>query len=82
MWPIINRAGQILRAGTPSQYFGNKDPAGNSILPTRDANGKPIKYQSHATSRSEPERVVTGSDGSQWYSPDHYDHFMRVQYYP
>jgi RHS repeat-associated protein len=47
-------------------------------LPTHDANGNPIKYQEWDVNVKQPnmrrdsERIVTGSDGSVWYTNGHY----------
>jgi guanyl-specific ribonuclease Sa len=54
-------------------------------LPTTDASGKPITYQEWDVNPRVPghgrgdERIVTGSDGSAWYSPDHYATFQRLR---
>jgi guanyl-specific ribonuclease Sa len=53
------------------------------VLPRTDAAGNPISYREWGTapSASDPkpggERIVTGSDGSIYYSPDHYQTFLR-----
>lgn len=54
-------------------------------LPTKDAAGKTITYQEwdvnpkrRGQSR-DAERIVTGSDGSAWYTGDHYDTFTRMR---
>jgi ribonuclease T1 len=54
-------------------------------LPTTDASGKPITYQEWDANPKVPaqsrddERIVTGSDGSAWYTPDHYKTFQRLR---
>jgi RHS repeat-associated protein len=54
-------------------------------LPQNDANGKPIQYKEWDTSPKQPganrgaERVVTGSDGSAYYTSDHYLTFTKVR---
>jgi ribonuclease T1 len=58
--------------------FGNHDRA----LPSNDLHGQRIEYQEwdvrpHVPRRNRgPERIVTGSDGSAWYTPDHYRTFI------
>ncbi|MGH3564351.1 MAG: ribonuclease domain-containing protein [Mycobacterium sp.] len=57
----------------------------DGLLPTRDASGNPITYQEWDVNPKVPgqgrggERIVTGSDGSAWYTPDHYGTFYRIR---
>ncbi|MGO9071466.1 ribonuclease domain-containing protein [Mycobacterium sp.] len=54
-------------------------------MPTTDGSGKPITYQEWDVNPKAPgqnrgnERIVTGSDGSAWYTPDHYGTFQRLR---
>ncbi|MGO4615917.1 ribonuclease domain-containing protein [Nocardia sp. 2YAB30] len=54
-------------------------------LPAADASGKPITYQEWDVNPKQPgrsrdaERIVTGSDGSAWYTGDHYKTFTRMR---
>lgn len=54
-------------------------------LPAADASGKPIIYQEWDVNPKQPgrsrdaERIVTGSDGSAWYTGDHYKTFTRMR---
>ena len=54
-------------------------------MPKTDANGKPITYREWDVNPSQPgvnrgaERLVTGSDGSAWYTSDHYQTFTRIR---
>ncbi|WP_433727454.1 ribonuclease domain-containing protein [Nocardia sp. CA-129566] len=54
-------------------------------LPAKDSAGKPISYQEwdvnpKQRNRSrDAERIVTGSDGSAWYTGDHYETFTRMR---
>jgi guanyl-specific ribonuclease Sa len=54
-------------------------------LPTTDASGRPITYQEWDVNPKVPgqgrgdERIVTGSDGSAWYTEDHYETFQRLR---
>jgi len=66
--------------------FNNTPPPGQSSpLPTTDASGKPITYQKWDVNPKVPgqgrdvERIVTGSDGSAWYTTDHYHTFHRIR---
>jgi guanyl-specific ribonuclease Sa len=63
----------------------NDARGGGQALPKTDANGNPITYQEwdvnpyqRAVSRG-PERLVTGSDGSAWYTADHYKTFTQLE---
>jgi len=57
----------------------------NRDLPTKDSAGRPISYQEwdvnpkkRGQSR-DAERIITGSDGSAWYTGDHYRTFTRMR---
>jgi guanyl-specific ribonuclease Sa len=66
------------KGGVP---FGNRE----GRLPATDSAGKAIKYQEWDVNPKKPgqsrdaERIVTGSDGSAWYTGDHYDTFTRMR---
>jgi ribonuclease len=65
--------------------FRNVTPDGQHPLPTTDASGKPITYQEWDVNPRAPgqdrdtERIVTGSDGSAWYTTDHYHTFHQIR---
>ena len=74
----------------PSGYrggdtFANDGRGGAQTLPKTDAAGNPITYKEYDIHPSQPgvnrgaERIVTGSDGSVWYTDDHYATFIQVQ---
>jgi guanyl-specific ribonuclease Sa len=54
-------------------------------LPTEDSAGNPITYQEWDVDPKVPDqirsnqRIVTGSDGSAWYTSDHYETFQRLR---
>lgn len=54
-------------------------------LPATDAAGEAIEYREWDVNPKQPgrsrdaERIVTGSDGSAWYTGDHYDTFTRMR---
>ncbi|MEP9415293.1 ribonuclease domain-containing protein [Gordonia sp. VNQ95] len=54
-------------------------------LPARDSAGKRITYREWDVNPKEPgrsrdaERIVTGSDGSAWYTADHYRSFVLIR---
>ncbi|MEV0005501.1 ribonuclease domain-containing protein [Micromonospora sp. NPDC050980] len=64
------------------KHFENDGRSGGFILPTHDARGNAVEYREWGTvqSRNDPnpggERIVTGSDGSVYYSPAHYQYFI------
>ncbi|MFQ6230235.1 ribonuclease domain-containing protein [Nocardia sp. NPDC002869] len=66
------------KGGVP---FGNRE----GRLPAADSAGKGIKYQEWDVNPKKPgqsrdaERIVTGGDGSAWYTGDHYDTFTRMR---
>ncbi|MFC7447664.1 ribonuclease domain-containing protein [Rhodococcus daqingensis] len=63
------------------ERFGNRERA----LPTEDAAGRAVSYREwdvNPKQRGKPrdaERIVTGSDGSAWYTGDHYSSFVRMR---
>lgn len=75
-WPPADAPGT--KGGT---NFGNYE----GHLPTKTASGKRITYTEWDVNRREPgrsrdaERIVTGSDGSAWYTADHYNTFVRIR---
>ncbi|MEV3963706.1 ribonuclease domain-containing protein [Nocardia sp. NPDC050193] len=66
------------KGGVP---FGNRE----GRLPAADSAGKAVEYQEWDVNPKKPgqsrdaERIVTGSDGSAWYTGDHYDTFTRMR---
>lgn len=65
--------------------FENITPSGQHPLPTTDAAGQPITYQEWDANpkvggqNRDTERIVTGSDGSAWYTTDHYATLHRIR---
>ena len=66
----IDETGEALKGYVGGRHFGNFEKR----LPRRDKSGKNIKYQEWDVNRKIPgknrgaERLVTGSDGSAWYT--------------
>jgi len=64
--------------------FENDGRGGGEILPQTDASGRPISYQEYDISASQPgvnrgaERLVLGSDGSAYYTGNHYLTFTPI----
>jgi guanyl-specific ribonuclease Sa len=80
-WPGSAKAPGT-KGGSP---FRNAPPGKPPPLPTTDSSGEPITYTEWDVNPREPdlkrddERIVTGSDGSAWYTNDHYGTFRRLR---
>jgi ribonuclease T1 len=67
------------------RVFHNFGGGGEQALPRTDDNGKPVSYHEwdvHAKRTGVnrgAERLVTGSDGSAYYTSDHYRTFTKVR---
>ena len=67
------------------ESYRNKPTKGEQKLPETDANGNPIDYTRHHVNEklpkqpSDDQRIVTGSDGSIWYTLDKYFNFTRIR---
>ena len=65
--------------------FLNDGRGGAQALPRADSAGTSIAYREWDVNPFQPgvdrgaERLVTGSDGSAWYTNDHYNSFIRVR---
>jgi guanyl-specific ribonuclease Sa len=65
--------------------FHNLGDGGRRPLPTLDADGRPIRYQEwdihpkRAGRNRGAERLITGSDGSAYYTADHYRTFTKIR---
>ena len=73
-------------AGTPGgTTFKNSGQGGGQMLPPTDGNGNPITYREWdvnpkpAVGNRDAERIVTGSDGSAYYTSDHYQTFTKIK---
>lgn len=81
----------IERTGTaPSGYrggrvFRNDGRGGGEVLPRVDSKGNLITYREWDVNPHQPgvnrgaERLVTGSDGSAYYTNDHYNTFIKIK---
>ncbi|AUG81536.1 ribonuclease [Kitasatospora sp. MMS16-BH015] len=91
---VPDRAWQTLRlidAGQwpPSDGSGTKGgtvwPNRDGALPRTDGDGHPIQYRQWDVNRKKPgqprdsERIVTGDNGTAWYSPDLFHTFQRMR---
>ncbi|GIM87193.1 type IV secretion protein Rhs [Salinispora arenicola] len=83
----IQRDGVLGQSGamgpTVPKVFRNDGGTGGQVLPRTTAGGDAITYREWGTvpgsgnPRPGGERIVTGSDGSVYYTPDHYQTFIR-----
>src|SRR5262249_48460094 len=75
-------AGDQFAGPTVPGVYENGRVGGGYELPRVDSSGNPITYREWGTvqSPSNPkpggERIVTGSDGSIYYTPTHYQYFI------
>lgn len=88
---ILNYAeekGSPLPGYKGSGKYRNQPNPGDQLLPTHDTDGNPITYQEWDVDPLPPkgsgktrnaERVVTGSDGSAYYTNDHYHTFNKMR---
>lgn len=72
-------------ANAPGTHGGENYMNRNRQLPVKDSSGKNISYQEWDVNPKRrgqdrgAERIVTGSDGTAWYTADHYDTFTRMR---
>jgi guanyl-specific ribonuclease Sa len=65
--------------------FKNDGRGGGQVLPPTDGQGNAITYRERdvnatpAGARRDAERIVTGSDGSAYYTADHYQTFTKIR---
>ena len=76
----IDQTGQPPAGTQGGQAFQNRE----GLLPSTDSAGNPIQYKEWDVNPKGPggpgtERLVTGSDGSAYYTPDHYRTFTRIR---
>ncbi|MFE3545096.1 ribonuclease domain-containing protein [Nocardia sp. NPDC059177] len=72
-------------ANAPGTKGGEQWMNRGTKLPRKDSAGNPVKYQEWDVNPKQrnrgrdAERIVTGSDGSAWYTGDHYETFTRMR---
>ncbi len=77
----VKKNGQAPEGFVGGRTFENRE----NRLPKQDAQGKKIKYREwdvHPKMQGQnrgPERLITGSDPSAWYTSDHYKTFVRLE---
>ena len=76
------RAPDGYEGGRPFHNYGSH---GDESLPRRDARGRAIRYREWDVNpkvpgkNRGPQRLVTGSDGSAYYTSDHYRSFIKIR---
>jgi ribonuclease T1 len=77
----VDEHGKAMPGYEGGRNFGNFE----KLLPAADKNDKKIRYQEWDVNPHRPgvnrgaERLVTGSDGSAYYSKDHYKSFIKIR---
>ncbi|MEV0332929.1 ribonuclease domain-containing protein [Nocardia sp. NPDC050717] len=72
-------------ANAPGTKGGEQWMNRGTKLPPKDSAGKPVTYQEWDVNPKQrnrgrdAERIVTGSDGTAWYTGDHYETFTRMR---
>lgn len=72
-------------ANAPGTRGGGTFRNNEGLLPATDADGQPMTFQEWDVNPKAPnrgrdaERIVTGSDGSAWYTDDHYASFVLIR---
>ncbi|MFE6924997.1 ribonuclease domain-containing protein [Nocardia sp. NPDC057663] len=72
-------------ANAPGTKGGEQWMNRGTKLPLKDSAGKPVTYQEWDVNPKQrnrgrdAERIVTGSDGTAWYTGDHYETFTRMR---
>lgn len=80
----VRRTGAAPRGYKGGRSFANDGRNGSQVLPEKTGYGKSITYRYWDTNPHQPgagrggERLVTGSDGSAYYTTDHYRTFTPV----
>ena len=85
-----NALGEIDKGKWPPQgikgggTFANDGRGGGEVLSKADSQGNPITYREWDVNPAGPSgrdaiRIVTGSDGSAWYTDNHYVTFTRIR---
>jgi guanyl-specific ribonuclease Sa len=81
---LLDALGSALPGTKGGGTFQNDGRGGGDVLPKTDADGQAIKYREWDVNPPGPggrdaERIVKGSDGSPYYTPDHYKTFRKIR---
>lgn len=74
----VDTKGSPLDGYKGGKVFQNRD----ELLPAADASGNPVTYREwdiNPKGNRGVQRLVTGSDGSAYYTNDHYETFIRIR---
>ena len=77
----VDKHGEAMEGYEGGRNFGNFE----KHLPQNDSKGRRLKYQEWDVNPLKkgvnrgPQRLVTGTDGSAWYSGDHYNTFVKIR---
>lgn len=72
-------------AHAPGTHGGTTFRNNEGHLPARSAHGTKVSYKEWDVNAKKPghgrdaERIITGSDGSAWYTADHYETFTKIR---
>jgi guanyl-specific ribonuclease Sa len=81
----IDETGKAPTGHLGGRAYENQGRRGEQVLPKVDREGDPIAYQSWDVNPEKvgsgrgAERIVTGSDGSAYYTPDDYKTFLTIR---
>jgi RHS repeat-associated protein len=81
----IEQTGRSPAGYVGGRRFQNDGRGGGEVLPRVDANGRAITYRESDVNPYQSgvnrgaERLVTGSDGSAYYTSDHYRTFIKIK---
>ncbi len=81
----VEKTGKPPSGQQGGRTFSNDGRSNSQLLPKTDANGKPINYKEYDVNGYTKgvdrggERIVRGSDGSAYYTSNHYQNFIRIK---
>lgn len=85
MLDFVDEKGAAPRGYKGGKPYKNDGREGGEVLPSSGANGDAITYQEWDINVKLPgigrgqERLVTGSDGSAYWTDDHYQSFNKIR---
>jgi guanyl-specific ribonuclease Sa len=84
MLSYISATGDAVFGGQGGGDFRNDGRGGGQVLPQTTPQGSPIQYREWdvnpaPTGKRDAERVITGTDGSAYYTSDHYTSLIKIK---
>jgi len=82
---VVDATGRPPKGYVGGRQFLNDGRGGTAALPRRDAAGRALTYHEYDVNPYRqgvdrgPERLVVGSDGSAFWTADHYDTWQRLR---